>query len=99
MPTPRQYHKERIAHAEGYDIQSRNYNYEDWEDDPDPIWSQRCQYRIKPEPKPDIVVKRLVRLHWDQEEVYVSSAEAIPSNLLLVFDAETYELKSAEVIK
>jgi len=58
-------------------------------------WQEHYEYRIKPEPKPDIVlfigatldfVSKLILVKYDGD------------NLKLTFDGETGKLKSAEVI-
>lgn len=91
MPTPRPHYKERIAHAEGYEIQWRFDDQDTWDDIEDPGWCEEYQYRVKPESKPD------------EEWLYhASKLEVHPtlnnSNLKLTFDGETGALKSAEVI-
>jgi len=63
-----------------------------------PFWYKDNEYRIKPEPKPDVVEKYFangytkygcvrVAEHWERE------------NLKLTFDGETGKLKAAEVVK
>ena len=67
------------------------------------IWVHDFEYRIKPEPKPDVVQK--VKM-WAGGEAKTSvllryssvSYDVEGSNLKLTFDGETGELKSAEVI-
>ena len=89
-------HAELIkAWADGAEIQVK---YTDdpqyWVDKNYPSWHPDDQYRIKPEPKPDV-----------NEYVFVKNAyepiswNCIANNLKLTFDGETGELKSAEVIK
>jgi hypothetical protein len=79
-----------------------------WIEDSNPSWAWNLEYRIKPEPKPDVVkygntfIKKssdsfdgnLIRF-----EGFYHSAEKMPCNLKLTFDGETNELKSAEVLK
>lgn len=84
--------------AEGAEIESRR-GTESWELCTHPIWSEREQYRVKHEPKEDVVETykaehigggcRSVRVaeHWEKD------------SLKLTFDGETGKLKSAEVIK
>ena len=90
-------HAELIkAWADGAEIESRycnKFGWTAWSLDKKPNWIEDDEYRIKPEPKPDI--------YWTYE---VSSKGYIfPSiahgNLKLTFDGETGELKSAEVLK
>ena len=94
-------HAELIkAWADGAEIQVR-YEKHDWEDLATgyPGWYPHVEYRIKPEPKPDVVdylfisdkkSNDLPEINW----VFVNTA-----NLKLVWDGETGKLKSAEVIK
>jgi len=68
-----------------------------WRSVTSPRWDGQGSYRIKPEPKPDVVEKYFangytkygcvrVAEHWERE------------NLKLTFDGETGKLKAAEVI-
>ena len=88
-------HAELIkAWADGAMIEKNNglghwieTNYPDWMD-----WEI---YRIKPEPKPDYC--RWFVFHKDRPCIYPHSKEEL-ANLVLIFDGETDELKSAKVI-
>ena len=60
-------------------------------------WHEHIQYRIKPEPKPDVVKSFMLTKAnqlWDVE-TYI----AHKPNLKLTFDGGTGELKSAEVLE
>ena len=84
--------------ADGAQIQSRNDISGCWEDNRLPMWAQDTMYRIKPEPKPD-VVKYLIRglvsnsswLEFDNQTGY----ECIK----ITFDGETGKLKTADVLQ
>lgn len=54
-----------------------------------------AEYRIKPEPKPDLYTYMVVPKEWAG---YGAWSMGTP-NLKLIFDAETGELKAAEVLK
>ena len=95
MPTPRLHYKERIAHAEGYEIQFRRKDTDTFQDC-EPQWDPTCQYRIKPEPKPDVV--REARADLCGNRLYVYDKDPLNPNLRLTFDGETGKLKAAEVI-
>ena len=56
-----------------------------------PAWSIETVYRIKPEPKPDIVQERCIA-SW------TGISTNLCPNIRVVFDGETGKLKSAEVI-
>ena len=96
MPTPRPHYKERIAHAEGYEIESRFGNHDVWLSEPDPEWYDNWQYRVKPEPVDDIVIPWGVTLISASNGIVNFHTDS--KNLRLTFDGETGKLKSAEVI-
>jgi hypothetical protein len=83
-------HSELIKQwADGAEIEMQGCTGQ-WFIDYTPYWGEDNEYRIKPEPKPDIV-------EWHN----VASAGCIPKyvpNIKLTFDGETGKLKSAEVI-
>ena len=98
-------HAELIkAWADGAEIQQRHLinniptNWYEFADD----WNcEISEFRIKPEPKPDVYVKEHIQLHHFQNSSYptvVGDRKKIP-NILFRFDGETGELKSAEVLK
>lgn len=95
-------HAELIkAWADGAEIQYSTANYEKWLDVESPLWAVGCLYRIKPEPKPDVVrygVAGLGALRCGAVE-YIGPHNTNPdNNLKLTFDGETGKLKSAEVL-
>lgn len=59
-------------------------------------WIDDYEYRIKPEPKPDVVVYTRLAKGYGLNDVLLSVGKM---NLKLTFDGETGELKSAEVLK
>ena len=95
-------HAELIkAWADGYDIEY--FEFDAWWYTTFPTWDLDKKYRIKPEPKPDVV-----RYGWAQynERVGIDVApddawyqeHESHRNLKLTFDGETGKLKSAEVL-
>lgn len=82
-----------IAWANGAQIQMRHASYADynWEDCI-PGWSEQVEYRIKPEPKPDVVQ------HWTAVNNKTGWSDSPQHNLRLTFDGETGKLKAAEVL-
>jgi hypothetical protein len=60
-----------------------------------PITHPLYEWRIKPEPKPDVV--RLIDC-WKDSLGLAFRVKTIANNLKLTFDGETGKLKSAEVI-
>lgn len=89
-------HAELIkAWADGATIEVRDYgNSREWEETTHPMWCIRFEYRIKPEPKPDVVSYIYARGGHFCEERYGEH-----HNLKLTFDGETGKLKAAEVIE
>ena len=79
-----------VAWAEGAEIQRLIKDY-GWCDTPHPTWIDNTEYRIKPEPRPDIVQE----MHWTR---FNSTMIYADPNLRLTFDGETGDLKKAEVI-
>jgi len=76
-----------------------------WKDDPSPDWRETTIYRIKPTPKPDVVLYGAIVPTTDiyGETVFVLSRfgvcnDNLNNNLKLTFDGETGKLKSAEVL-
>jgi hypothetical protein len=93
------------AWADGKAIQFQSMDTGKWidlggPDDADPHvmpWdSTLCNWRVKPEPKPDVIMYG----HADITRIfdYNPPPKFFDSNLKLTFDGETGELKAAEVI-
>ena len=80
------------AWADGAEIEIRRSADAPWEKTEAPKWYSEFEYRIKPEPKPDIV--RGFEVTKDGT-VWLSLSTA---NIRLTFDGETGELKLAEVL-
>lgn len=70
------------------------YSEDEWEEIANPTWNPDAKYRIKPEPKPDVVESLFVMplVTWQ-------TRNCIPHNLRLTFYGETGKLKKAEVIE
>ena len=86
---------EIIAWANGAKIQTYRLLPDEWIDTFAPAWVEDSRYRIKPEPKPDVVV--LYGASAYQTGLIVEPWEN--PNLKLTFDGETDKLKSAEVMR
>ena len=84
---------EIIAWAGGEQIQLYHHGRGEWIDTLDPSWLECTKYRVKPEPKPDVVVQ----YGANRRGLFVEPWGG--ANLRLTFDGETGELKSAEVLK
>jgi len=81
------------AWADGAEIEYRWNDADTWSATSKPEWNRDVEYRIKPEPKPDIVTTCLATPVC----AFYHQIENIP-NLRLTFDGETGKLKAAEVI-
>jgi hypothetical protein len=104
-------HAELIkAWADGAEIEARFLDADGWTNwrlqEGGFIWyHSNAEYRIKPEPKPDIVFYFGVSLNLYSNGTYgvkstiFSDSKCDSHNVKLIFDGETDELKSAEVIK
>lgn len=68
----------------------------------DPSWNTHYEYRIKPEPKPDVVIEYTIELS-QQTDVQGKNlnfwVNRINDNVRFTFDGETGALKAAEVLK
>lgn len=94
-----------IAWANGAEIEYFNDSTGSWQWTDEPYWSEDTQYRIKPEPNPDVVkymgveLDPLSRQHKQSGLYYDGSiTEYYKNQLKLTFCGETGKLKSAEVI-
>lgn len=102
------WHKEIKAWADGKEIEQRytyrNFNYDNWEKVKYPLWQDdKCEYRIKPEPKPDVVrylgMQEFCFGKWEFAEDDFHKISHWPCKLKLTFDGETGKLKHAEILK
>jgi hypothetical protein len=85
------------AWADGAQIQGKS-EYVDWKDLRHPTWDKSWQYRIKPEPTPDLYKYVDVRAVRDGICQWTTCLPE-EANLGLIFDGETKQLKSAKVMK
>jgi hypothetical protein len=97
-------HAELIkAWADGAEIERYDHEDKDWLDDEQPIWYEADEYRIKPEPKTDIVKAFMLESHpFGGLRFYDAtgfSREKDEQRIQVTFDGETGELKDAKVLK
>ena len=87
-------HSELIkAWADGAEIEQNVFGM--WANAYCPQWDPEVKYRIKPEPKPDIVVYPETATSWEDGK---KIQWFVKGQLKLIFDCETGKLKSAKVI-
>jgi hypothetical protein len=95
-------HAELIkAWADGAEIEIKFYN--GWRDCHPVDWSEHAEFRIKPEPKPDVVehmsiYRNLNRRYEIERPIGEPFDYSFVGNVQLTWDGETGKLKSAEVL-
>lgn len=100
-------HAELIkAWADGAEIEYLDGDI--WMRTSDPSWSIHCVYRIKPEPKPDVIAVGIIKLSdkFKPEMAKLASYKTEfciserweKDNVRFTFDGETGKLKKAEVL-
>ena len=102
--TPHKHHDLIVAWAKGAQIQW--YDGSTWLTTPYPGWGAEQSYRIKPEPKPDVVVYGNVEwtdvqdgnLNYRNSIGFANSNLVATDNVKYTFCGETGKLKKAEVI-
>lgn len=97
MKTPHKHAELIKAWADGAQIQCMDVRGK-WRD-VSPAWDEDLDYRIKPEPKPDVVELARAHRHGGHSSFGWCFGSDEPHNLRLTFDGETGELKAAEVLK
>lgn len=85
-----------IAWANGATVQTWVDHAGKWVDNFHPYWIESDEYRIKPEPKQDVV--QFWDMRKDGYSTYLGEPPKhyVPYNLRLIFDGETGKLKHAE---
>jgi hypothetical protein len=83
--------------ADGKQIQYWSNMCEEWFDCPEnnPPWHPKAKYRVKPEPKPDVVKYMYIgenRANWP------SHFTNYLDNVVLVYDGETGKLKDVQLL-
>ena len=95
MNKPRKHAELIKAWADGAEIEFRWNCLDDWRKITFPRWDQDGDYRIKPEPKPDVVRYGVVT---DNRYGSLTLAQCTGHNVKFTFDSETGALKAAEVL-
>lgn len=88
------HYNEIVAWAEGKQIQLKISSGE-WWDNEFPNWTAN-EYRVKPEPLPDIV--ETSKLFINSNGSIEVNSECTTPNIEAVFDAETKKLKTVKVL-
>jgi len=98
MKTPHKHAALIKQWADGATIQFKPHNcLHDWKEADGIIgWHDWCDYRVKPEPKPDVVRYAVAS---KLEVKHVGPVNSNPcNNVMFVFDGETGALKDAQVL-
>jgi len=93
MKTPHKHAELIKAWADGAEIEIFLTIDKSWIHLTNPNWDDGCEYRIKPEPMPDVVKYALAGVSA------LGLTQLETDNLKLTFDGETGKLKAAEVIE
>ena len=97
-------HAELIkAWADGAEIEAFDSCIDEWVKASSPSWGNQIEYRIKPEPKPDVFRNFLFVEKMACAYTFID-VTGLPRNegeqwIRVYMDGETGELKSAEVLK
>lgn len=95
-PTPHKHAEVIKAWADGAEIEYRSNPGSNWVPTLSPSWFGCYEYRVKPEPKPDVVRYSYADVQGNNTDS--SLVKYGMDNLKLTFDGETGKLKAAEVI-
>ena len=100
--TPHKHHDLIVAWAAGAEIEVQEPSDFIWHTTPSPQWDISREYRIKPEPKPKVVLYACAYFEAGSGISYMSSrlTEEVTSddNIKLTFDGETNELIKVELV-
>lgn len=97
MTTPQKYAELIKAWADGAQIQVKYETSPEWKDITYPKWTEGLEYRVKPERPKEI--EKILYLYLDIENNRLLNKESLVKNIMMVFDGDTGDLKSAEMIK
>jgi len=84
--------------ADGAPIQWKD-RHGQWEDMGEPLWSEKHEYRIKPEEKPDFAVSANVVFKLGLNGDYLEFSKTGKHNIEFVFDGTTQKLKATRPYK
>lgn len=84
-----------IAWAKGAKIEYRQSPDQKWSTRNTPHWHPDFEYRIKPEPKPDVIVHTYATIG---NISFGAPSELLKRNIQCLFDGETGKLKSVSLL-
>lgn len=99
MKTPRKHADLIKAWADGFDIELFNPTFESWSVCHDPYWADASIYRIKPEPRPDLIYYGVFDMDGSAtiDSMFTKFFDH-GDHIKVTFCGETGKLKSAEVL-
>lgn len=95
MTTPHKHAELIKAWADGAQIEFRVDRTCDWASVRAPVWEENFEYRIEPEPKPDVVLYGRVCIYGAAS---FDQTETAADRICIVFDGETGGLKEVRQI-
>lgn len=100
MKTPHKHAELIKAWADGAQIQYKSQMRPElgWVDDRMPSFDVDYEWRIKPEPKPDVSFYARLVMDDSSSRCHIAMPDPQLHNLRLTFDGETGALKAAEVL-
>lgn len=100
--TPHKHHDLIVAWAKGAKIEQYITSISAWCHNESPLWRENTHYRVKPEPKPDVVLYAYIGLMGPNNAsinpVNADDRKVKSDTCMFIFDGETGKLKKAEVI-
>lgn len=85
-----------MAWANGAEVEVYDLYKDTWHNMDNPSWYEQVDYRVKPEPKPDLVREALI-VNSLSAGPMLYAASPTEANIVLVFDGETEKLKQCTI--
>ena len=85
-----------IAWANGAEVEMYDLYQDTWRGVDSPSWYDSVEYRIKPQPKPDLVREALI-VNSLSAGPLLYAASPSEANIVLLFDGETGKLKQCTI--
>ena len=85
-----------MAWANGAEVEMYDLYRDTWHSVDSPSWFESVRYRVKPQPKPDLVHEALI-VNSLSAGPMLYAASPLETNIVLVFDGETNNLKQCTI--
>jgi len=96
MKTPHKHADTIKAWADGAEIEFNDMGH--WSSIEEPSWRDEFEYRIKPEPKPNVVLYARVELGDLQTRAIFNNTGVSWSNVKMTFDGDTGKLAAVSIL-